>query len=125
MKSRLLPLAALLAAGCGGGPPDWVVAPETEGGFAATECVADSGRPSQDRQVAVGKARAGIATQFGKRVAAMDKAWAPAGATGAARTPFGNVAQQVAEAVLAGLAPTRVEYVDMDDARSLCAMVEA
>lgn len=109
---------ALLCAGCAGGPPEWIESPAVEGGLAATDCVRDSGKLSLDRQVAVGKARAGLARQFEQRVAAMDRAYA-----GAGQTPFGNVAKQVAEQMLAGLDPVRVEYIELDDVRNLCAMV--
>ena len=129
MHSRFIALAvAVLAAGCASGPPEWVVSPEAEGGFAATDCVRDSGKLSLDRQVALAKARAGIAKQFDQRVNAMDKAYAgardPNAATqpGAA-TPFAIASRSVAEQVLSGLEPSRVEYVEIDDARQLCAMV--
>ena len=75
-------------AGCASQPPDWIMRPTAEGGFAATECVKDSGNLSLDRQVAVAKARAEVAKQVELRVAAMDKTYtrlteetnAPAGA---------------------------------------------
>jgi hypothetical protein len=126
--NRAILAFTVLCAGCASGPPEWVANPSADEGFAATECVRDSGRLSADRQVALGKARAGIARQFDQRVAAMDKAWAGLRDPGAATqpggaTPFALVAKPVAEQMLAGLPPSRVEYVDIDDVRQLCAMV--
>ena len=120
--------AVLLCAGCAGGTPEWVASPAADDGFAATDCTRDSGKLSVDRQVALAKARAGIARQFDQRVGAMDRAYAglrdPAVATqpGAA-APFALVSKSVAEQTLAGLPPARVEYVEIDDVRQLCAMV--
>lgn len=120
--------AVLLCAGCAGGPPEWVASPAVDDGFAATDCVRDSGKLSVDRQVALAKARAGVARQLEQRVNAMDRAYAglrdPAAATqpGAAR-PFALASKSVTEEVLAGLPPARVEYVEIDEVRQLCAMV--
>lgn len=132
-------MASLLvcgAAGCASQPPDWIMRPTTEGGFAATECVPDSGNLSLDRQIAVAKARAEVAKQFELRVAAMDKTYtrlaqetnAPAGAEKPAhsrglQTAFESVSKQIAEQTLTGLTPTRVEYVELEDVRNLCAMI--
>lgn len=118
----------LLCAGCAGGPPGWVASPAIDEGFAATDCVRDSGKLSADRQVALAKARAGIAAQYEQRVAAMDKAYerlrdpGAAGQPGTA-TPFALSSRSVAEQMLAGLQPARVEYVEIDEVRQLCAMV--
>jgi hypothetical protein len=127
-QKKLTLAAVLLCAGCAGGPPAWVTSPVADGGgFAATDCARDSGKLSVDRQVALAKARAGIAQQFAQRVRAMDRAYAglrdPATATqpGAA-TPFALASKSVTEQ-LAGLAPARVEYVEIDEVRQLCAMV--
>lgn len=113
-----LACAGLLAA-CASGPPEWIASPTVDGGFAATECVRDSGKLALDRQVAVGRARAGLARQFDQRVAAVDKAYAG----GEGRTPFGDAAKSVAEQSLTGLEPVRVEYIELDERRNLCAMV--
>ena len=123
-------------AGCASQPPDWIMRPTAEGGFAATDCVKASGNLSLDRQVAVAKARAEIAKQIELRVAAMDKTYtrlteetnAPAGADQPAQsrgvqTAFESVSKQIAEQTLGGLTPTRVEYVDLNDVRNLCAMI--
>lgn len=123
-------------AGCASQPPDWIMRPTAEGGFAATECVKDSGNLSLDRQMAVAKARAEIAKQVELRVAAMDKTYtrlaeetnAPAGAEKPAQsrslqTAFESVSKQIAEQTMAGLTPSRVEYVELNDARNLCAMI--
>ena len=123
-------------AGCASQPPDWIMRPTAEGGFAATECVKDSGNLSLDRQMAVAKARAEIAKQVELRVAAMDKTYtrmseetnAPAGAEAPAQsrkveTAFESVSKQIAEQTLGGLTPSRVEYVELNDARNLCAMI--
>lgn len=131
-----LSLLALALAGCASQPPEWIMKPTTEGGFAATECVRDSGNLSLDRQIAVAKARAEVAKQLELRVAAMDKTYArmteetnaPPGAekpsqARSLQTAFESVSKQVAEQTLTGLAPARVEYVELDDQRSLCAMV--
>jgi hypothetical protein len=123
MRHHLTNLAAaLLLAGCAGGPPEWVTAPEVDDGFAATDCVRDSGKLALDRDVALAKARAGIARQYERRVAAMDRAWTGLRGAGAA-APFGPVAKSVAEQMLTGLPPARVEYIEVQDARQLCAMV--
>jgi len=125
-------------AGCASQPPDWIMKPTAEGGFAATECVKDSGNLSLDRQIAVAKARAEIAKQVELRVAAMDKTYtrmteeaaagSQAGASAASQsksvqTAFESVSKQIAEQTLGGLAPARVEYVELNDARNLCAMI--
>jgi hypothetical protein len=136
VKNPTLLLGALALAGCASQPPEWIMKPTVEGGFAATECVKDSGNLSLDRQIAVAKARAEVAKQVELRVAAMDKTYtrlteetnAPAGAdkpsqARALNTAFESVSKQVAEQTLSGLAPTRVEYVELDDQRNLCAMV--
>ena len=128
--------AAAGLAGCASQPPDWIINPKAEGGFAATECVKDSGNLSLDRQVAVAKARAEIAKQFELRVAAMDKTYArmteetnaPAGAdkpsaSRGVQTAFESVSKQIAEQTLSGLTPARVEYVDLNSERNLCAMI--
>lgn len=127
-KNKQALAAVLLCAGCAGGPPEWVTSPAVEDGFAATDCERDSGRLSADRHVALAKARAGIARQFEQRVRAMDRAYAglrdPATATQpGADTPFALVSKSVAGQMLAGLPPTRVEYVEIDEVRQLCAMV--
>jgi membrane-bound lytic murein transglycosylase len=136
---RAISVTALIVAGlagCASQPPDWIMRPTAEGGFAATECVKDSGNLSLDRQVAVAKARAEVAKQVELRVAAMDKTYtrlteetnAPAGAEKPAQsrglqTAFESVSKQIAEQTLSGLAPARVEYVELNDARNLCAMI--
>lgn len=112
---------ASLLAGCAGGPPEWIASPALDGGLAATECVKDSGKLSIDRQVAVAKARDALARQLTQRAAAVDRAWAAKGGRG--QGAFADAARAVAEQSLAQLAPARVEYVEIDDARSLCAMV--
>lgn len=111
--------------------------PTMPGGFAATECVRDSGNLSLDRQIVVAKARAEVAKQFELRVAAMDKTYArmteettapppksdKPGQTRSVQTAFESVSKQIAEQTLSGLTPTRVEYVDLQEQRQLCAMV--
>lgn len=135
---KVMSVTALIVglAGCASQPPDWIMRPTAEGGFAATECVKDSGNLSLDRQVAVAKARAEVAKQVELRVAAMDKTYtrlteetnAPAGAEKPAQsrglqTAFESVSKQIAEQTLSGLAPARVEYVELNGARNLCAMI--
>jgi hypothetical protein len=125
-------------AGCASQPPDWIMRPTAEGGFAATECVKDSGNLSLDRQVAVAKARAEIAKQVELRVAAMDKTYTrlaeensqgtqgavPTGSSSkSVQTAFESVSKQIAEQTMTGLTPSRVEYVELNDARNLCAMI--
>jgi hypothetical protein len=131
-------LASLGIAGCASQPPEWIMKPAAEGGFAATECVKDSGNLSLDRQIVVAKARAEIAKQVELRVAAMDKTYtrlaeeASEGAQGEAtsssrtktvQTAFESVSKQIAEQTLSGLTPSRVEYVELNEARNLCAMI--
>ena len=129
MRTWAAAVAVVLCAGCASGPPDWVAEPAVDGGFAATDCVRDTGKLSLDRQVALAKARAGVARQFDQRVSAMDRAYArmkaPEGAEAqpGAATPFAIASKVVAEQMLGGLPPARVEYVEVDDVRSLCAMV--
>jgi len=121
MPNQKIALAAvLLCAGCASGPPEWVATPAVEDGFAATDCVRDSGKLALDRDIALAKARAGIARLYEQRVVAMDRAWAGLRGGGA---PFAPVARGVAEQELTGLPPARVEYVDIEGARQLCAMV--
>ena len=137
-RRPLLLIAAAGLAACASQPPAWIMTPSSPGGFAATECVKDSGNLSLDRQVAVAKARAEVAKQFELRVAAMDKTYtrlteesnAPAkgdkpSQARAVQTAFESVSKQIAEQTLSGLVPTRVEYVDLQDQRQLCAMVAA
>lgn len=133
-------LIAIGLAGCASQPPDWIMKPTAEGGFAATECVKDSGNLSLDRQIAVAKARAEIARQVELRVAAMDKTYTrmseeananmqkdpssdTASQSRSVQTAFESVSKQIAEQTLSGLAPSRVEYVELNDARNLCAMI--
>jgi hypothetical protein len=137
MKSNLvLSCFAFALSGCASQPPEWIMKPTIPGGFAATECVRDSGNFSLDRQIAVAKARAEVAKQFELRVAAMDKTYArmteettaPAkgdkpGQARSVQTAFESVSKQVAEQTLSGLTPTRVEYVDLQDQHQLCAEV--
>jgi hypothetical protein len=137
---RIATLVFLIAGvtACASQPPDWIMRPAVEGGWAATECVRDSGNLSLDRQIAVAKARAEIAKQVELRVAAMDKTYTrlseeanQGGSSGAAtasqskafQSAFESVSKQIAEQTLGGLAPTRVEYVELNDARNLCAMI--
>jgi len=136
---KAMPITAVIVAGlagCASQPPDWIMRPTAEGGFAATECVKDSGNLSLDRQVVVAKARAEVAKQVELRVAAMDKTYtrlseetnAPAGAEKPAQsrsvqTAFESVSKQIAEQTLGGLTPSRVEYVELNDERNLCAMI--
>src|SRR5687767_8016271 len=137
MRIAICVVTAALA-GCGSQPPDWIMRPTAEGGWAATECVKDSGNLSLDRQIAVAKARAEIAKQVELRVAAMDKTYtrrdeeANQNAQGAEpttgqsktfQTAFESVSKQVAEQTLGGLTPSRVEYVELNEARNLCAMI--
>lgn len=138
MRHAWTVVAGLLVGGCSSQPPEWIMKPEAEGGFAATECVRDSGSLSLDRQIAVAKVRAEIAKQFELRVAAMDKTYtrmteenaaatqgkdASASQARSVRTAFESVSKQVAEQTLTGLVPTRVEYVEIEDVRNLCAMI--
>jgi hypothetical protein len=138
---RIAIVSVLTAAGlaaCASQPPDWIMRPTAEGGWAATECVKDSGNLSLDRQIAVAKARAEIAKQVELRVAAMDKTYTrlseeanqnvanaqpTTGESRAFQTAFESVSKQIAEQTLGGLSPARVEYVELNDARNLCAMI--
>lgn len=136
MKHRIvLALAAGLLGACASQPPDWVINPKVDGGFAATECLPDSGNLSLDRQIVVAKARAEIAKQVELRVAAMDKTYTrlteqqstsggeAAPKARALETAFESVSKQVAEQTLSGLSPERVEYIEYRDQRQLCAMI--
>jgi hypothetical protein len=138
---RVIAISVLTAAGlaaCASQPPDWIMRPTAEGGWAATECVKDSGNLSLDRQIAVAKARAEIAKQVELRVAAMDKTYTrlteeanqnvqdakpSTGESKAFQSAFESVSKQIAEQTLGGLTPTRVEYVELNDQRNLCAMI--
>jgi hypothetical protein len=131
-------LIAVGAAGCASQPPDWIMRPTAEGGWASTECVKDSGNLSLDRQIAVAKARAEIAKQIELRVAAMDKTYTrlseeanqnvqnatpTSGQSKSFQSAFESVSKQIAEQTLGGLTPSRVEYVELQGARNLCAMI--
>ena len=132
-------LASLGIAGCASQPPEWIMKPTVEGGFAATECVKDSGNLSLDRQIVVAKSRAELAKQVELRVAAMDKTYTrlaeeansgvqqdkdpTSSSTKTLNTAFESVSKQIAEQTLSGLAPSRGEYVELNDARNLCAMI--
>ncbi len=138
---KFAPVSILFAfglAGCASQPPDWIMRPTSEGGFAATECVKDSGNLSLDRQIAVAKARAEIAKQVELRVAAMDKTYTrlteeaeqgtqrentTVAQSKSFQTAFESVSKQIAEQTLGGLTPSRVEYVELNDTRNLCAMI--
>lgn len=137
MKTSIAPavLAVAIVGGCSSQPPEWVINPKVDGGFAATECLPDSGNMSLDRQIVVAKARAEIAKQVELRVAAMDKTYtrlteqqASSGEISkpkerALETAFESVSKQVAEQTLSGLSPERVEYIEYRDQRQLCAMI--
>lgn len=127
--------AGLVLTACSSQPPEWVINPKMEGGFAATECITDSGNLSLDRQIVVSKSRAEIAKQVELRVAAMDKTYTrlteEESSVGEVKTPkaralqtaFESVSKQIAEQTLSGLAPERVEYIEWNDRRQLCAMI--
>ncbi len=133
-ETAVLAVVVALAA-CSSQPPEWVINPKLEGGFAATECIADSGNMSLDRQIVVAKSRAEIAKQVELRVAAMDKTYTrlteEESSAGEVKTPkahalqtaFESVSKQIAEQTLSGLAPERVEYIEYNDRRQLCALI--
>lgn len=138
MNIRIMSAVLIIGvlSGCVSQPPEWVINPKMEGGFAATECVPDSGNMSLDRQIVVAKSRAEIAKQVELRVAAMDKTYTrlteEESSDSKAKTPtkaralqtaFESVSKQIAEQTLAGLAPERVEYIEYQDRRQLCAMI--
>ena len=137
--SLTMSIAAGLLAGCASNqPPEWIIKPTAAGGWAATECVKDSGNLSLDRQIAVAKARAEIAKQIELRVAAMDKTYTrlseeanqnvqdakpTTGESKQFQSAFESVSKQIAEQTLGGLTPSRVEYVELNEVRNLCAMI--
>lgn len=135
VKATAALAAAVALAACSSQPPEWVINPKMEGGFAATECIPDSGNLSLDRQIVIAKSRAEIAKQVELRVAAMDKTYTrlseEESSAGELKTPkarslqtaFESVSKQIAEQTLSGLAPERVEYIEWDDRRQLCAMI--
>lgn len=120
-----VPALAVLLSACASAPPDWITAPAVARGFAAAACVADSGNLSRDRQATVSQARAALSRQIGARAEAMDRAYAALATDAAAAPPgtFAGAAPPVVEEALAGLQPTRVEYVERDDAKEVCALM--
>jgi hypothetical protein len=124
-KAAAPALLALGLAACGSDAPEWIREPATDGGLAATACVKDSGNLAVDRQVIIAQARGEIARQLQERVIEMDDAYDDLAepVEGKPDTTFASVAKQIAEPMLASLAPTRVEYLDFDDERRLCTHV--
>lgn len=124
---RLPALISVLAlSACASAPPGWIGAPAAavEGGLAATACVPDSGKLAADRQNALALAGADLSRQMLERAAAMEQAYAQFGASVAEGTqPFDAAAVPVVESLVGGLAPARVEYVDVADVQKLCALL--
>jgi len=135
MKGGAVLLAGALAAGCAssGGDkkaqsqlPSWVMNPVIEGGVAATECVKATGSMSLDKSEAIANARATLVKQINVKVEAMDKTYQrkvkSQGGTTTGST-FESVSKQVAQQHLKGSRATKVQYVDINGERNLCAMV--
>lgn len=131
-RKLLVGLLGVLCAACASAPaqpPAWIMAPSSDRGFAATDCVKSSGNLSMERQMATARARADIAKQIEVRVAAMDKTYARIADQGGlqpatAQTSFESVSKQIAEQNLASSLVTRAEYVELASGQNLCVMVE-
>lgn len=108
------------------GLPDWVMAPEIEGGIAATSCVPDTNNLNLNRSQAMANARANLAKEIGVKVQAMDKEFQrSANVDGQIETggTFESVSRQVANQYLTGSRPAKTDYVDLNGQRNLCVMV--
>jgi len=140
MKKRIVTGALLLAAGgmlagCASsgkhmeessGLPGWVMNPTIEGGIAATECVPASSDLSLDKSEATAKARATLVKQINLKVKAMDKTYQRKVKSASGTTTggtFESVSRQVADQYLSGSRATKINYVDINGKRNLCAMV--
>ena len=109
------------------GPPSWVMAPFSERGFAATDCIKSSGNLSMERQMTTARARADIAKQIEVRVAAMDKTYARLAEENGAQSStstFESVSKQLAEQTLSSSQVVRAEFVKIKEVENFCAMVE-
>ncbi|MFA9460356.1 hypothetical protein [Thiohalorhabdus methylotrophus] len=108
------------------GLPSWVMNPTIEGGIAATECVPASQDLSLDKAEATAKARATLVKQINLKVKAMDKTYQRKVKSQSGTTTggtFESVSRQVADQYLSGSRATKVNYVDINGKRNLCAMV--
>lgn len=108
------------------GLPDWVMAPEIEGGIAATSCTPDTKNLNLNRSQAMANARANLAKEIGIKVQAMDKEYQrSANVDGQIETggTFESVSKQVADQYLNGTRAAKTDYVDINGQRNLCVMV--
>ncbi|SOB77112.1 hypothetical protein SAMN04488490_2876 [Marinobacter sp. LV10R510-11A] len=134
-------LAASLMAGCASnqapeqptsnsGLPAWVMTPASvagEGALAATECVPDNANMSILKAKSVALARAALAQQIGVNVQAMDKTYQTLTENGdeaGSGSTFESVSKQVADQMLNGAIPQRMDYLEgPGDKMLFCSMV--
>jgi hypothetical protein len=127
-KLVLATASAALVAACSSTPkiPDWVSMPQVEGGLADTACVDYSGDFSLSKTEATTLARGELARQLELRAKVMDKSYKHRTAVqGGANQggSFESVIKNLADAVLIGSRPAKVEILEIGDKQQLCAMV--
>ena len=125
--------------GCANGPaetsktasgvPSWVMnpMPSDPEGIADVSCVSDSGNLTVDRQAAVANARTALAQQVNMKVQAMAETYVnrtdAQGGT-ATGSQFEQVGRQISQQTLSGSRANKVDFVDINGKRQLCAVVE-
>ncbi|MGJ8669166.1 MAG: hypothetical protein ACSHXK_06730 [Oceanococcus sp.] len=108
-------------------PPTWVLLPEAEAGFAASGCTPDTRNISVDRQWAIARARADLARNLAVAVKNLDSVYAKTSRENGktvSEDVFESSSEQVTEQSLAGSRAVKVEYLEFNGQRQLCALVQ-
>lgn len=128
-----------LFVGCANGPvdtsksasgvPSWVMnpMPSDPEGIADVSCVSDSGNLTVDRQAAVANARTALAQQINMKVQAMAETYVnrtDAQNGTATGSQFEQVGRQISQQTLSGSRANKVDFVEINGKRQLCAVVE-
>lgn len=131
----IIPVVAFLgcanqpAAKTESGMPTWVMNPTPidPEGIADVACVGDSSNITVDRQAAMASARTALAQQLDLKVKAMTETYSnrtDAASGSVSGTHFEQVSRQVTQQNLSGTRATKVDYIDVNGKRQLCAVVE-
>lgn len=120
----------VLALGCaslgGGGEPDWVMNPDSEGGLVDTQCVPAGPPLSVLKSQAIALARAELGRQLSSRITVLDKSRQEVRSSGESQVSnqsYSATSEQFVEQAISGARPARVEYVELRGEEHLCAMV--